>query len=164
MTAVVRSPTPIGVRGPSSIPLGKHHNTNPSQHINQLQFNLHAPYSIHSLASNFQKPQPLTIEKFPVYPPSEATAYPKVHHGAQMSSSPTSSVSSERFHFAVQLAKLDAKKLWKEQKELKEMENEKDEIKQNDLRKVKTSQVKATRKSNDGAKRHNVGYVQHKVS
>ena len=162
MAAVERSH--IGFRGPSSIPLGKHHDTDPSQHMNQLQFNLHAPYSVHSLETNFQKPQPLVIEKFPVLPPSGPTKHPVVHHDAPIPSSPASSVSSERLHFAVQLAKIDAKKLWRKQKELQESEEEgREEVKQDDLRKMKATQVKSARKLTQNAKRTNVGYVQYKV-
>jgi hypothetical protein len=162
----------IGFRGPSSVPLGKHHDTDPSQHINQLQFNLHAPYSINSLASNFQKPQPLLIEKFPVFPPRGPTENPVARHSApSIPSSPASSVSSERLHFAVQLAKIDAKKLWKERKEQEESGNMEDgKETKNDYRNVKTTQIKAAKKLTQDAKkltqdakRPNVGYVQYKV-
>ena len=155
----------IGFRGPSSVPLGKRHDTDPSQHINQLQFNLHAPYSINSLASNFQKPQPLLIEKFPVFPLSGPPANPVAHHSApSIPSSPASSVSSERLHFAVQLAKIDAKKLWKERKEQEESGNMEDgKETKDDLRNVKTTQIKGAKKLTQDAKRPNVGYVQYKV-
>ena len=161
MAAVERSH--IGFRGPTSIPLGKHHNTDPSQHVNQLQFNLHAPYSINSLASNFQKPQPLVIEKFPVLPPEEPTRPLAVHHNRSIPSSPASSVSSERLHLAVQLAKIDAKKLLRERKQLEASENtdEQKEAERNDLGKVKPTH--GSRKLPQNAGRPNIGHVEYKV-
>ena len=160
MAAVERSH--IGFRGPSSVPLGKQHD--PSQHVNQLQFNLHAPYAISSLASNFQKPQPLVIEKFPKF---AATPHPVERHCASMPSSPASSVCSERMHLAMQFAKIDAKKLWKEQKELEELGNVEEgieKIRGSSLKKAKATQAKAVKKTiTADTKRPNVGYVQHKV-
>ena len=155
----------VGFRGPSSIPLGKHCDTDPSQHINQLQFNLHAPYSINSLASNFQKPRPLVIEKFPVFAPEEPAKPLAIRHGASIPSSPASSVCSERLHFAVQLAKIDAKKLLRERKELEASDNVEEhvqkEAEKNDLGKVKTT--RSSQKPPQDAGRPNVGHVQYKV-
>ena len=148
----------VGFRGPSSVPLGKHHDP-PSQHINQLQFNLHAPYTINSLASNFQKPQPLVIERFPLSPPRGPITNPVVRRDPPIPSSPASSVSSERMHLAMQFAKIDAKKLWKEQKELKEsedMEEEKEKINGDNSRKMKTSQGKGVKKTTRDTRRPNV--------
>ncbi|XP_028396466.1 protein moonraker-like [Dendronephthya gigantea] len=150
----------IGFRGPSSFPLGKHHqNPDPSIYANQLKFNLHSSYSVNSLASNFQKPQPLVVEKLSGFPPS---SHPGVQLGGSIPSSPASSVASERLHLAVQLAKVDAKKIWRQQKELAELDkwNEVEEEVGLDKRKVKPT--KSVRSSNQNQGKPNVGYVQYK--
>lgn len=151
----------IGFRGPSSVPLGKHHqNPDPSLHVNQLQFNLHTPYSVNSLASNFQKPQPLVVEKLSGFPP---TSHPGLQPGASVPLSPASSLGSERLHFAVQLAKVDAKKIWRQQKELADSDKlvEVEEEIEQDKRNMKLT--KNVRNSHQDRRRPNVGYAQYKV-
>ena len=122
-------PLPFPVKkSQKSIPVGE---DNHLQHVNQLQFNIHTPYSINSLASNFQKPQPLVIEKVPVKA-STVTEVPSITpiHQVSLPSSPASSISSDRLHFAVQLAKMDAKKL-KEHREMEQYEQNLKEVKWN---------------------------------
>lgn len=156
----------VGFRRPSAIPIGKPHDNNrdPFQHVNQLQFNLRAPYSINALATSFRKPQPLVIEKFPCGGPAEN---PGVPQSVRIPASPASSVSSDRLHLAVQLAKIDAKKLWLEQKEIQESEAMKErrgnDVKQNGSRKTKTTQVKGTKKLNQDVKGTDVDHMQYKV-
>lgn len=131
MAAKIDQRTHVGVRGPASFPVHKGHSSipfgqsnDPTQHLNQLKFNINMPYSINSLASNFQKPKPLMIEKLPV---ESSAVVPVIPHGQgpiSLPSSPASSISSDRLHFAVQLAKMDAKKL-KEHREMEEYKQRK---------------------------------------
>jgi hypothetical protein len=65
-------------------------------------------------------------------------------------------------HLAMQFAKIDAKKLWKEQKELKEsedVEEEKEKINGDNSRKMKASQGKGVKKTTRDTRRLNVGYM-----
>jgi oligoribonuclease NrnB/cAMP/cGMP phosphodiesterase (DHH superfamily) len=62
-------------------------------------------------------------------------------------------------HLAMQFAKIDAKKLWKEQKELKEsedVEEEKEKINGDNSRKMKASQGKGVKKTTRDTRRPNV--------
>ncbi|XP_046840483.1 LOW QUALITY PROTEIN: protein moonraker-like [Xenia sp. Carnegie-2017] len=121
--------------GPSSVSLGTHQD--PSALVNQLQFNLRTPYSIESMKSNFEKPKPVLIEKFPSAPiHGYRSMSPILSHG--VTSSPLSSLSNERLNFAVQLAKVDAKKLWKKQKE-QEMIDDLTIVKTKDFKKINST-------------------------
>lgn len=120
--------------GPSSVSLGTHQD--PSALVNQLQFNLQTPYSIESMKSNFEKPKPVLIEKFPPAPiHGYRSMSPILSHGVP--SSPLSSLSNGRLNFAVQLAKVDAKKLWKKQKE--QMVDDLTTVKTKDFKKINST-------------------------
>eukprot|EP00794_Sanderia_malayensis_P013777 gene13777-15219_t len=77
----------------------------------QLRFNLNCPTEKDNLQRTFQKPRPIVIEKLL---PSKAPVEPANQFQVAVNSNvsrPSSSLSSERLEFAMQLAKRDVKKL-----------------------------------------------------
>ena len=167
MATKIEQRTHVGFRGPASFPVHKDlssipsfgQSNEPSQYLNQLKFNINTPYSINSLASNFKKPQPLMIEKLPVGPSAAVPVIPNGEGVSSVPSSPASSISSDRLHFAVQLAKMDAKKL-KEHRETEKYNQRKQgdirlDVSQNRKEQKDTVVHHAVRKLQDVRKKKN---------